>query len=53
MWLFFDNLIDNCIKLEGFGYLNYYRCVDKFICCWLMVFYIDEEIYECKYKIVM
>lgn len=41
-------LLDNCIKLEGIGYLNYYECVDKFISGCLMMLFIDEDIYDCK-----
>lgn len=48
MWNFFDYLIGNCIKFDVFGYLNYYKCVDKFISGCLMMLYIDEEIYDCK-----
>lgn len=46
--VYFDYLTDNCLKLEGSGYLNHYKCVDKFISGCPTVPYTDEEIYKCK-----
>lgn len=37
---------DNCIKLEGTGYLNHYECADKFISGCPTMPFIDEEIYD-------
>lgn len=37
---------DNCIKLEGTGYLNHYKCVDKFTSGCPTTPYIDEEIFN-------
>lgn len=49
VWIFLlIFLIGNCLKLDGIGDMNYYKCVNKFISGCLMVFYIDEEIYKCK-----
>lgn len=46
VYLFF--LSDNCIKLDGTGYLNHYKCADKFISGCPTMPYIDEEIYDRK-----
>lgn len=43
-----DYLTDNCLKLEGSGYLNHYKCVDIFISGCPTTPYTDEEIYKCK-----
>lgn len=43
-----DYLTDNCIKLEGSGYLNHYKCVDNFTSGCPTKPYTDDEIYECK-----
>lgn len=37
---------DNCIKLEGSGYLNHYKCVDNFTSGCPTKPYTDDEIYE-------
>lgn len=37
---------DNCIKLEGTGYLNHYECADKFISGCPTMPFIDEDIYD-------
>lgn len=37
---------DNCIKLDGTGYLNHYKCADKFISGCPTMPYTDEDIYD-------
>uniref|UniRef100_K1QIW9 Uncharacterized protein n=1 Tax=Magallana gigas TaxID=29159 RepID=K1QIW9_MAGGI len=39
---------DNCIKLDGAGYLNHYKCADKFISGCPTMPYTDENIYDSK-----
>lgn len=36
----------NCLKLEGVGYLNHYKCVDKFISGCPTTPYTDDRIYQ-------
>lgn len=45
-----DYLTDNCLKLEGSGYLNHYKCVDTFSSGCPTEPYTDDRLYECKYK---
>lgn len=47
------SLFDKISLKIGIGDFNYYRCVERFISGCLMILYIDDEIYICRFFFVL